>query len=116
MKCKITQGLRRNYFQTIDTHKRKPSKVVGPKKEELAQAEGELAAAMAMLAEKQAELKKVVDMLEQLENDFKKSKDKQDELERKSEECPSLRGPAHILRVKKSPNTRHAPQQTQLGL
>jgi dynein heavy chain len=63
------------------------AKTVGPKKEQLAAAEAELAEAMATLKVKQDELKAVLDMLQKLEDDFKASKQKQDDLEFKSEQC-----------------------------
>merc|ERR1719171_1503910 len=63
------------------------AKMVGPKKEQLAAAEAELAEAMATLKVKQDELQAVLDMLQKLEDDFKASKQKQDDLEFKSEQC-----------------------------
>jgi dynein heavy chain len=63
------------------------AKNVGPKKAALAQAEGDLAAAMAKLAEKKAELKAVEDEVQRLEDDLSASKQKQLDLEVQVEDC-----------------------------
>merc|ERR1719183_1863139 len=55
----------------------KVAKEVGPKKEQLAAAQSELAGAMELLASKQAELKEVVDRVAKLEFDFESSIQKQ---------------------------------------
>merc|ERR1719337_241516 len=51
----------------------KVAKEVGPKKEQLAGAQAELAGAMELLASKQAELKEVIDRVAKLEFDFESS-------------------------------------------
>merc|ERR1719482_2696834 len=75
----------------------KVAKEVGPKKEQLAQAQSELAAAMELLASKQAELKEVIDKVAQLEADFESSVQKQQDLEFKSEQCKSRLARAETL-------------------
>merc|ERR1719247_3243137 len=67
----------------------KVAKEVGPKKEQLAQAQSELVAATELLATKQAELKEVLDNVAQLEADFESAVQKQQDLEFKSEQCKS---------------------------
>ncbi|KAI8825240.1 dynein heavy chain and region D6 of dynein motor-domain-containing protein [Fimicolochytrium jonesii] len=57
------------------------AKVVGPKKEALAKAEGELAVEMATLRQKQAELKEVEDKMAALESNFKEMTHKKADLE-----------------------------------
>merc|ERR1719305_2042411 len=75
----------------------KVAKEVGPKKEQLAQAQSELAAATELLASKQAELKEVLDKVAQLEADFESSVQKQQDLEFKSEQCKSRLARAETL-------------------
>jgi dynein heavy chain len=75
----------------------KVAKEVGPKKEQLAQAQSELAEAMTLLASKQAELKEVVDKVAQLEADFETSVKKQQDLEFKSEQCKNRLASAEKL-------------------
>ncbi|TPX59932.1 hypothetical protein PhCBS80983_g02164 [Powellomyces hirtus] len=58
------------------------AKVVGPKKEALAKAEGELAVEMATLQKKQAELKEVEDKMAALESQFKEMTIKKADLEK----------------------------------
>ncbi|KAI8927547.1 dynein heavy chain and region D6 of dynein motor-domain-containing protein [Entophlyctis helioformis] len=58
------------------------AKVVAPKKEALAKAEGELAVEMAKLNAKRAELKEVEDKMAKLEAGFKEMTDKKADLER----------------------------------
>ncbi len=62
-------------------------KVVGPKKQALAEAEAEAAACMALLATKQAELKEVVDKLSVLEDKLKATQDKKQALEDEVNDC-----------------------------
>ncbi|KAJ8410629.1 hypothetical protein AAFF_G00195330 [Aldrovandia affinis] len=57
------------------------AKVVAPKKEKLAQAEGELRVAMESLHKKQAKLKEVQDKLAKLEETLEANKNKKDDLE-----------------------------------
>lgn len=57
------------------------AKVVGPKKESLAKAEGELAVVMEVLNAKRAELKEVEDKMEKLENGLKEMTAKKNDLE-----------------------------------
>ena len=78
------------------------AKTVGPKKEQLAAAEAELAEAMAMLKVKQDELKAVLDMLQKLEDDFKASKQKQDDLEFKSRRALALAITTEVRRYRHS--------------
>uniref|UniRef100_A0A8C4EP53 Dynein, axonemal, heavy chain 7 n=1 Tax=Dicentrarchus labrax TaxID=13489 RepID=A0A8C4EP53_DICLA len=59
----------------------KVAKVVAPKKEKLAQAEGELSVAMESLQKKQAALKEVQDKLAKLQETFDVNKNKKAELE-----------------------------------
>merc|ERR1719326_2318911 len=75
----------------------KVAKEVGPKKEQLAQAQSELAEAMGLLASKQAELKAVIDKVAQLEADFESSVKKQQDLEFKSEQCKNRLARAETL-------------------
>ncbi|KAI8893820.1 dynein heavy chain and region D6 of dynein motor-domain-containing protein [Globomyces pollinis-pini] len=63
------------------------AKVVGPKKESLAKAEGELEQEMTKLAAKRAELKEVEDKMEKLEKGFKDMTDKKADLERQVDLC-----------------------------
>jgi dynein heavy chain len=63
------------------------AKMVGPKREALAQAEGELATASAALAEKKAELKEVQDKVEKLVSDFEIAKKKKADLQNQVEVC-----------------------------
>merc|ERR1740139_1374973 len=63
------------------------AKVVGPKKESLAQAEGEYAEAMKGLAVKQAELKVVMDKLEAMQNKLTELSETKAGLEAKYEDC-----------------------------
>lgn len=57
------------------------AKVVAPKKEKLAQAEGELKVAMESLRKKQAALKEVQDKLAKLQQTLEANKNKKAELE-----------------------------------
>lgn len=57
------------------------AKTVAPKKEKLAQAEGELLVAMTGLQKKQAALKEVQDKLAKLQETFEANKNKKVELE-----------------------------------
>lgn len=57
------------------------AKVVAPKKEKLAQAEGELKVAMESLRKKQAALKEVQDKLAKLQETFDANKNKKADLE-----------------------------------
>lgn len=57
------------------------AKVVAPKKEKLAQAEGELKVAMESLQKKQAALKEVQDKLAKLQETLEANKNKKAELE-----------------------------------
>merc|ERR1719201_1842262 len=75
----------------------KVAKEVGPKKEQLAQAQSELAEAMTLLASKQAELKEDLDKVAQLEADFESAVQKQQDLEFKSEQCKSRLARAETL-------------------
>eukprot|EP00964_Phaeocystis_antarctica_P065595 scaffold39587_cov33-Phaeocystis_antarctica.AAC.1 len=63
------------------------AKVVGPKKESLAQAEGEYAEAMKGLAIKQAELKVVMDKLEAMQSKLKELSETVAGLNAKYEDC-----------------------------
>jgi len=63
------------------------AKVVGPKKEALAKAESDLAAAMGALAEKKAMLKEVQDNVAKLLQDFQAAKQKKDDLQHQYEVC-----------------------------
>ncbi|KAI9331944.1 dynein heavy chain and region D6 of dynein motor-domain-containing protein [Obelidium mucronatum] len=63
------------------------AKVVGPKKESLAKAEGELAVEMAKLNSKRAELKEVEDKMFALESNFKTMTAKKAELEQQVDLC-----------------------------
>jgi len=63
------------------------AKVVGPKKEALAGAERDLAAAMSALAEKKAQLKEVQDNVAKLLQDFQAAKQKKDDLQHQYEVC-----------------------------
>ncbi|KAI8622787.1 dynein heavy chain and region D6 of dynein motor-domain-containing protein [Chytriomyces sp. MP71] len=63
------------------------AKVVGPKKESLAKAEGELAVEMAKLNSKRAELKEVEDKMAALESNFKIMTTKKAELEQQVDLC-----------------------------
>ncbi|KAJ3276290.1 Dynein heavy chain 3, axonemal [Terramyces sp. JEL0728] len=63
------------------------AKVVGPKKESLAKAEGELAVEMAKLDAKRAELKEVEDKMAKLEAGFKEMTAKKEDLERQVDLC-----------------------------
>lgn len=62
------------------------AKVVAPKKEKLAQAEGELKVAMASLQKKQAALKEVQDKLAKLQETLEANKNKKADLE--NQVCP----------------------------
>ena len=61
--------------------------MVGPKKESLAGAESDLAAAMAGLAKKQAMLKEVMDKLDALNVTLKDAEDKKAALQAQAEDC-----------------------------
>jgi dynein heavy chain, axonemal len=63
------------------------AKVVGPKKESLAKAEGELATEMAKLQQKRAELKEVEDKMTALETSFKEMTAKKADLENQVDLC-----------------------------
>ncbi|CAL8240697.1 unnamed protein product [Merluccius merluccius] len=63
------------------------AKVVAPKKEKLAEAEGELAVAMESLGKKQAALKEVQDKLAKLQQTLEANKDKKAELENQVDLC-----------------------------
>ncbi|KAJ3308630.1 Dynein heavy chain 3, axonemal [Boothiomyces sp. JEL0838] len=63
------------------------AKIVGPKKESLAKAEGELAVEMAKLDAKRAELKEVEDKMAKLEAGFKEMTAKKEDLERQVDLC-----------------------------
>ncbi|KAJ3328189.1 Dynein heavy chain 7, axonemal [Blyttiomyces sp. JEL0837] len=63
------------------------AKVVGPKKESLAKAEGELAVEMAKLNAKRAELKEVEDKMEALESSFRAMTQKKADLEQQVDLC-----------------------------
>ncbi|KAJ3194173.1 Dynein heavy chain 3, axonemal [Irineochytrium annulatum] len=63
------------------------AKVVAPKKESLAKAEGELAIEMAKLNSKRAELKEVEDKMEALESQFRAMTAKKAELEQQVDLC-----------------------------
>jgi len=63
------------------------AKMVGPKKEALGQAQGELAEAEGSLAIKKAELKKVQDNVANLMSDFGIAKQKKDDLQNQYEVC-----------------------------
>uniref|UniRef100_A0A8C4ETJ4 Dynein, axonemal, heavy chain 7 n=1 Tax=Dicentrarchus labrax TaxID=13489 RepID=A0A8C4ETJ4_DICLA len=65
----------------------KVAKVVAPKKEKLAQAEGELSVAMESLQKKQAALKEVQDKLAKLQETFDVNKNKKAELENQVDLC-----------------------------
>ncbi|XP_074551174.1 dynein axonemal heavy chain 7 [Halichoeres trimaculatus] len=65
----------------------KVAKVVAPKKEKLAQAEGELKVAMASLQKKQAALKEVQDKLAKLQETLDANKQKKAELENQVDLC-----------------------------
>eukprot|EP00931_Biecheleriopsis_adriatica_P056393 TRINITY_DN33417_c0_g1_i2.p1 TRINITY_DN33417_c0_g1~~TRINITY_DN33417_c0_g1_i2.p1 ORF type:complete len:3028 (-),score=718.43 TRINITY_DN33417_c0_g1_i2:3957-13040(-) len=73
------------------------AKVVGPKKEQLAEAEAELAAAEASLAEKKAELKAVQDNVAKLLADFASAKEKKEDLENQLEVATKRLGTAEKL-------------------
>ncbi|CAE7680080.1 DNAH7, partial [Symbiodinium sp. CCMP2456] len=63
------------------------AKVVGPKKEALAQAESELAKVMGVLNEKKAELKAVQDNVSRLLADFESARKKKDDLAVQVDDC-----------------------------
>ncbi|XP_031730848.1 dynein heavy chain 7, axonemal isoform X1 [Anarrhichthys ocellatus] len=65
----------------------KVAKVVAPKKEKLAQAEGELKVAMGSLQKKQAALKEVQDKLAKLQDTLEDNKDKKADLENQVDLC-----------------------------
>ncbi|KAM3608317.1 uncharacterized protein V6R79_023014 [Siganus canaliculatus] len=65
----------------------KVAKVVAPKKEKLAEAEGELKVAMESLQKKQAALKEVQDKLAKLQETFDANKNKKTELENQVDLC-----------------------------
>ncbi|XP_064167524.1 dynein axonemal heavy chain 7 [Anguilla rostrata] len=65
----------------------KVAKVVAPKKEKLAQAEGELSVAMESLQKKQAALKEVQDKLAKLEETLEANKNKKADLENQVDLC-----------------------------
>ncbi|KAG7268093.1 LOW QUALITY PROTEIN: hypothetical protein CRUP_011869 [Coryphaenoides rupestris] len=65
----------------------KVAKVVAPKKEKLAQAEGELSVAMESLGKKQAALKEVQDKLAKLQHTLEANKDKKADLENQVDLC-----------------------------
>ncbi|XP_041805973.1 dynein heavy chain 7, axonemal [Chelmon rostratus] len=65
----------------------KVAKVVAPKKEKLAQAEGELKVAMESLRKKQAALKEVQDKLAKLQETFDANKNKKADLENQVDLC-----------------------------
>ncbi|CAB1328328.1 unnamed protein product, partial [Coregonus sp. 'balchen'] len=65
----------------------KVAKVVAPKKEKLAQAEGELKVAMESLRKKQAALKEVQDKLAKLQQTLEANKNKKADLENQVEMC-----------------------------
>ncbi|XP_078119357.1 dynein axonemal heavy chain 7 [Sander vitreus] len=65
----------------------KVAKVVAPKKEKLAQAEGELKVAMASLQKKQAALKEVQDKLAKLQETLEANKNKKADLENQVDLC-----------------------------
>ncbi|KAM6955770.1 LOW QUALITY PROTEIN: dynein axonemal heavy chain 7-like [Lycodopsis pacificus] len=65
----------------------KVAKVVAPKKEKLARAEGELKVAMGSLQKKQAALKEVQDKLAKLQDTLEDNKDKKADLENQVDQC-----------------------------
>eukprot|EP00930_Biecheleria_cincta_P074768 TRINITY_DN6197_c0_g1_i1.p1 TRINITY_DN6197_c0_g1~~TRINITY_DN6197_c0_g1_i1.p1 ORF type:complete len:4188 (+),score=808.10 TRINITY_DN6197_c0_g1_i1:1794-12566(+) len=73
------------------------AKMVGPKKEQLAEAEAELAAAESSLAEKKAELKAVQDNVAKLLSDFAQAKAKKEDLENQLEISTKRLGTAEKL-------------------